>query len=157
MQPDPARDFDFLHGRWRIRNHRLKQPLSGSSEWYDFPGSSIERPLWDGDANIEELTAELPTGRLHGIALRLHNPSAKQWSIHWSNSATGTLDAPMIGAFVDGRGEFYGQDTFDGRTILLRFVWTSESRDRCRWEQAFSDDGGKTWETNWTMDFTRDG
>jgi hypothetical protein len=155
MPHDPTRDFDFLHGNWRIHNRRLKHPLSGSNEWYEFAGSSSERPLWDGDANVEELTADLPTGRLRGIALRLYDPSAKQWSIHWSSSATGTLDAPMIGAFEDGRGLFFGQDRIAGRTVLLRFIWTSESRDRCRWEQAFSDDGGTTWETNWIMDFTR--
>jgi len=153
---DGVHDFDFLHGRWRVHNKRLRQPLSGSSEWYTFEGASEERPLWNGQANIEEYVAEPPAGQLRGLALRLYNPESRQWTIHWSNSATGTLDAPMIGRFRDGRGEFDGQDEFEGRAILLRFIWTSDGPDACRWEQAFSADGGETWETNWIMEFTRE-
>jgi hypothetical protein len=151
----PANDFDFLHGSWSIRNRRLKDPLTGSTDWYEFDGASIERPLWGGEANIEELEADLPTGRLRGLALRLYDPRARQWSIHWSSHSTGALDAPMIGEFENGRGEFYGQDRIDGRAVLLRFIWTSQGPSNCRWEQAFSDDGGQTWETNWIMEFTR--
>ncbi|HEX7942807.1 MAG TPA: hypothetical protein VF488_13435 [Gemmatimonadaceae bacterium] len=153
---DGVHDFDFLHGRWRVHNRRLRRPLSGSSDWYEFEGRSVERSLWDGQGNLEEYEAELPTGRLRGLALRLYNPVARQWSIHWSSSATGTLDQPMVGEFHDGRGEFYGQDTFEGRTVLLRFYWTSLGPAQARWEQAFSGDGGKTWETNWIMEFTRE-
>jgi hypothetical protein len=148
-------DFDFIHGRWRVHNRRLRRPLSGSNEWYEFEGTTEERPLWDGQGNIEEYRAELPTGPLRGLALRIYNPGAHQWSIHWSNSATGTLDRPMIGEFRDGRGLFYGQDDFEGRTILLRFIWTNLGPTACRWEQAYSADGGESWETNWIMDFTR--
>lgn len=122
MSRDGAHDFDFLHGRWRVHNKRLRQPLSGSSEWYTFEGASVERPLWNGQANIEEYEAEPPAGRLRGLALRIYNPTARQWSIHWSNSASGTLDAPMIGEFRDGRGEFYGRDELEGRAIVLRFI-----------------------------------
>ena len=104
----------------------------------------------------EEYEAQPPEGRLRGLALRLYNPQSGQWSIHWSNSATGTLDAPMIGEFRDGRGEFYGQDRFEGLAILLRFIWTRTSADACRWEQAYSSDGGQSWETNWIMEFTRE-
>ena len=153
---DGAHDFDFLHGRWRIHNKRLRHPLSGSSEWFTFEGSSEERPLWNGQANIEEYEAQPPEGRIRGLALRLYNPQSGQWSIHWSSSATGMLDAPMIGEFRDGRGEFHGQDRFEGRAILLRFIWTSDGPDACRWEQAFSVDGGESWETNWIMEFTRE-
>ncbi|MEP6495419.1 MAG: hypothetical protein ABJF01_22220 [bacterium] len=152
---DGKHDFDFLHGSWLVHNRRMRRPLSGSSDWYEFDGTVVERPVWDGQANLEEYEAEAPSGRVRGLALRLYNPHARQWSIHWSGSATGTLDSPMIGEFRDGRGEFYGQDAFEGRTILLRFVWTSSGSAACRWEQAFSDDGGQTWETNWIMEFTR--
>ena len=110
---------------------------------------------FDGQANIAEYEAQPPEGRLRGLTLRLYNPQSGQWSIHWSNSLTGTLDAPMMGEFRDGRGEFYGQDRFEGRVILLRFIWTSNGADACRWEQAFSTDGGSTWERNWVMDFSR--
>ena len=153
---DGAHDFDFLHGRWRVHNKRQRRPLSGLAEWYTFEGATEERSLWNGQANIEEYAAEQPAGLLRGLALRLYNTRSGQWSIHWSNSDTGTLDAPMIGKFRDGRGEFYGQDEFEGRAILLRFIWTTDGPDACRWEQAFSADGGQSWETNWIMEFTRE-
>ncbi|HJU90812.1 MAG TPA: hypothetical protein VJ672_15590 [Gemmatimonadaceae bacterium] len=152
---DGSRDFDFLHGRWRVHNRRLREWLKGSTEWYEFEGATIERPFWDGQGNFEEYEADHPDGRMRGVALRLYNPTARQWSIHWSNGATGLLDAPMIGEFRDGRGEFFGQDTFEGRAVLLRFIWTSVSQTACRWEQAFSEDGGRSWETNWIMEFSR--
>ena len=152
---DGTHDFDFVEGRWRVHHRRLRRPLTGSSEWYEFEGSAVERTLWDGRGNLEEVEAELPTGRLRAVALRLYNPISRQWSIHWSNSDRGTLDRPMIGEFHDGRGEFYCQDEHEGRAVLQRFIWTSITPDACRWEQAFSTDGGSSWETNWVMEFTR--
>lgn len=164
---DGRHDFDFLLGTWTVHHRRLRHPLTGSAggsaggsaepaaDWYEFEGRCVEHPLWDGRGNIEELEADAPTGPLRGAALRLYRPEARQWAIHWASGATGRLDAPMVGAFSEGRGEFYGQDEFEGRAILLRFIWTPVSRDACRWEQAFSDDGGTTWETNWVMEFRR--
>jgi hypothetical protein len=151
----PSSDFDFLHGSWRIHNRRLRQLFSDSSDWYEFEGAAVERPLWDGQANIEEYDADTPTGRIRGLALRLYNPRAEEWIIHWAGSATGTLDSPLTGEFNEGRGVFHGQDLHEGRTILVRFIWTQGDAERCRWEQAFSRDGGTVWETNWIMDFTR--
>jgi len=152
---DGADAFDFLHGRWRIRNRRLRRPLTGSSGWYEFDGSSIERPFWDGQGNLEEYVANSPEGRIRGLALRLYDPRSRQWSIHWSSSALGTRDRAMVGEFENGRGEFYNQDQFEGREILVRFIWTSTDANAARWEQAFSADGGRTWEPNWIMDFNR--
>lgn len=153
---DGARDFDFLHGEWHVHNRRLRHPLSGSSEWYEFEGGTTESPLWDGDANVEEYRAMLPDGTpLRGLALRLYEPATGRWTIHWSNATTGTLDAPMTGTFRDGVGVFYGDDTYVGHPIRLRFYWTSSGANSARWEQAFSADGGATWETNWIMTFTR--
>jgi hypothetical protein len=155
---DGAGDFDFLHGTWRIHNRRLRQPLGESEEWYEFEGRSVERPFWDGRGNLEEYDATLPDGTaLRGIALRLYDPQAKRWTIHWSNGANGTLDPPMFGTFQNGRGEFYGQEEFQRRMILVRFIWTHTGRDAARWEQAFSADGGRTWQTNWIMAFSRIG
>jgi len=155
-----AHDFDFLHGTWHVHNRRRRRVLAGdgaaAAEWYAFDGGATERPLWNGRANVEEYHATLPDGTpLHGLALRLYEPAAAHWTIHWSNAATGTLDAPMTGTFVDGVGEFFGDDRHDGRPIRVRFRWTSEGPDAARWEQAFSADAGATWETNWIMDFTR--
>jgi hypothetical protein len=149
-------DFDFLHGTWRVHNRRLRTPLAGSSEWYEFEARAVERPLWDGQANLEEYDGTLPDGtRVRGLALRLYEPDAQRWTISWASGATGLLDVPMVGTFVDGRGEFLCRDTHAGRPIAVRFVWTSDGPDAARWEQAFSADGGATWETNWIMAFTR--
>lgn len=152
---DGEHGFDFLHGEWRIHNRRLRCPLTGSTEWYEFEGSSVERPFWDGQGNLEEYEGNSPNGRIRGLALRLYDPYSKQWSIHWSSGATGTLDRAMVGGFRNGRGEFYNQDLFEGREVMVRFIWTSINANAARWEQAFSADGGRTWETNWIMDFTR--
>ncbi|MGI8546695.1 MAG: hypothetical protein ACR2M1_05070 [Gemmatimonadaceae bacterium] len=155
---DGTHDFDFIHGAWHIHNRRLRHPLTGSTEWYEFEGDSVERPLWDGRANLEEYEAVLPEGiRIQGLALRLYEPKTRRWTIHWSSSATGTLDPPMTGIFHDGVGEFYSHEDYQGRMIIVRFDWRSVDRNAARWEQAFSADGGKTWETNWIMDFTRTG
>ncbi|HSU96092.1 MAG TPA: hypothetical protein VLI40_02630 [Gemmatimonadaceae bacterium] len=153
---DGSHDFDFLHGRWRVHHWRLCHPLSGSSEWYEFDGTAVERPLWDGHANFEELDARLSDGRLCGRALRLYSPSSRQWAIHRSTAHNGTLDHPMmIGDFRNGYGEFYSQERFEECSIRVRFYWTCITREKCRWEQAYSADGGTTWETNWIMSFTR--
>ena len=153
---DGAHDFDFLHGTWRIHNRKLRDPLCNSTEWYEFEGRAVERPFWDGQGNLEEYEATLPDGtRIRGMALRLYNPGARRWTINWASSTTGTLDPQMTGGFRDGRGEFYSHEDYKGRMILVRFIWTSAGSNAARWEQAFSADAGKTWETNWIMDFTR--
>jgi hypothetical protein len=149
------RDFDFLVGRWKVQNRRLRERLKGSTDWDEFEGTVEVRQLWGGQANIDEYRAEAPFGRIQGLTLRIYNPSSRQWSIHWSSSANGTLDRPMIGSFQEGRGEFYNEDTYEGRAIYVRFIWSKLAKDSCRWEQAFSADGGKSWETNWIMEFTR--
>lgn len=155
---DAVHAFDFLSGTWRVRNRRLRHPLSDRpAEWYEFDARVTETPVWGGRANLEEYDATLPDGtRLQGLALRLWEPDTGRWTINWSSASTGRLDPPMVGGFdAAGVGEFYGDDTCDGRPIRLRFRWTSEGPDAARWEQAFSADGGATWETNWIMEFAR--
>jgi hypothetical protein len=152
---DPQTDFDFIIGSWKVRNRRLKQRLKGSDSWEEFEGRAVGRKIWGGAANIDEYDAESPSGRVQGMTLRLYNPKSQQWSIYWANRANGVLDTPMIGGFKDGRGEFYDQEMFEGRSIYVRFIWSNITADSARWEQAFSPDGGKTWETNWIMEFTR--
>jgi len=153
---DGAHDFDFLHGTWRIHNSKRLRPLTGSDEWIEFAGRSTERPLWGGRANIEEYDATLPDGTpLRGLALRLYDVEHRRWTIHWSNAAAGTLDPAMYGTFESGVGTFYGDEDYRGRRILVRFRWTHSGGTRARWEQAFSADGGTTWETNWLMEFSR--
>ena len=154
---DGVHDFDFLHGTWRIHNRKLRNPLAGSTDWYEFDGRAVERPFWDGQGNLEEYEATLPDGSpIRGMALRLYNPAARRWTINWASSTSGTLDPQMTGAFRDGRGEFYSHEDYKGRMILVRFIWTSLGPDTARWEQAFSADAGASWETNWIMDFARE-
>jgi hypothetical protein len=152
---DGAHDFDFEVGTWRTHLRRLQGPLSGSTTWVEYAGTSHVRPVLDGRANLVELSVHGPAGRIEGLSLRLYDPAAGQWSLNFSNVRSGTLSPPVIGAFEDGRGEFYGQDTLDGRAILVRFVISDVTPTSCRFEQSFSADGGRTWEPNWIAVDTR--
>lgn len=153
--PSGAADFDFLIGEWSVRHRRLERRLAQNTNWIEFAGRASARKILDGLGNIDEMPINLPTGPYHGATLRLFNPSTERWSIHWMDSRNPGLDPPMFGRFNDGRGVFYGDDTFEGRSIRVRFIWDVLSPAACRWEQAFSADQERSWETNWTMDFTR--
>ncbi len=149
-------DFDFLFGRWKVRNRRLRERLAACDEWVEFDSTLEVRPVWGGFGNFDEYEAlDTPFGEIHGLTLRLYNPESRQWTIYWANRKSGTLDPPMTGSWANGRGEFYDQELFAGRMIYVRFIWSNDSDNAARWEQAFSDDGGKTWETNWIMDLER--
>jgi hypothetical protein len=152
---DGRHDFDFLVGSWRVHHRRLRERLKGSTAWEEFEGTSVAWAVLDGLGNFDECTMEREAGRLHGMTVRLYNPASRQWSLHWADSAGGVLLPPMVGSFSDGRGEFYSQEPFEGRAIFSRFIWSNITPASCRWEQAFSEDGGKSWETNWVMEFTR--
>jgi hypothetical protein len=148
-------DFDFLIGEWTVLHRRLERRLVGATEWIEFSGPASARKILGGLGNIDEFQIPLPAGAYVGSTLRLFNPVTELWSIHWMDSRNPVLDPPMVGKFSDGRGLFYGDDTFEGRPIRVRFIWSPTTPSRCRWEQAFSADGGKSWETNWIMEFTR--
>lgn len=152
---DGTHDFDFNLGTWRTHVSRLVHPLAGSSVWVQYDGISTVRPIWGGRASLFELEVDGPAGRIEGVGLRLYNPRSHQWNLNWTNSTTGTLGAPMTGEFRGGRGEFYDQETFNDRTILVRNSFFDITPGSSRFEQAFSDDYGRTWETNWIMTFAR--
>jgi hypothetical protein len=152
---DGQHDFDFEMGTWKTRLSRRLRPLTGSNTWVEYEGTSVVRKVWGGRANLVELEVGGPAGRIEGLSLRLYNPEARQWSLNFSNSAGGTLTPPVVGEFKDGRGEFFGQETLNGRAIFVRFIIQCPGPDTCRFEQAFSDDGGKTWEVNWVATDTR--
>ena len=154
-QRDGQHDFDFWFGSWKVHNRRLVHPLTGSNEWVEFDGTVVARPVWGGRANADEFEADSPSGHIEGMTVRTYDPKSRQWSIYWANATKGVLEKPMIGQFKNGRGEFFDQEEFAGKTIFVRFVWSDIKPNSCRWEQAFSNDGGKTWETNWIMTFTR--
>ena len=155
QQPDGQHDFDWEIGTWKTRLKRRVHPLTGSDEWVEYEGTTVVRKIWDGRANLVELEVEGPAGRIEGLSLRLYNPEARQWSLNFASSAGGTLFVPTIGEFKHGRGEFYNQETLNGRAILVRFVISDVTPDSAHFEQSFSDDGGKTWEANWIAEDTR--
>ena len=146
---DGQHDFDFEIGTWKTHLKRRVQPLSGSNEWSEYDGVTTVRKVWNGRANLVELTADGPAGHFEGLNLRLYNPQSRQWSLNFASSRSGTLGQPTIGGFVNGRGEFYDQEDFNGRAVFVRFTITPVDADTIVFEQAFSDDGGKTWEPNW--------
>jgi hypothetical protein len=152
---DGQHDFDFAIGTWKTQVSRRLHPLTGSDTWVEYQGTSVVRPVWNGAANLVELVMDGPSGHFEGLSLRLYNPDSKQWSLNFSNRAAGTMAVPTIGDFENGRGEFYNQETLAGRAILVRFVISPISTDTYRYEQAFSDDGGTTWEVNWIAMDTR--
>ena len=146
---DGSHDFDFEFGVWTTELKRLQSPLSGSTTWIDYRGTTTVRPILGGRANLAELVVEGAAGRIEGAALRLYDPEARQWSLNYFNVSDGHLTPPVIGEFSNERGVFFAQDTFRGRAILVRFVITKVDTDTYRFEQAFSTDGGAHWELNW--------
>jgi hypothetical protein len=152
---DGQHDFDFEIGNWKTHVSRLAHPLTGSTTWTEYEGTSVVRKVWGGRANLVELEVEGPSGHIEGASLRLYNPRSHQWSLNFANSGDGTLSPPTIGEFKNGRGEFFDQETLNGRAIFVRFVISDITPNSCRFEQAFSEDGGKTWEMNWIATDTR--
>jgi len=150
-----TRDFDFWHGRWTVRNRRLRQRLAGSSDWEEFDATVTAKSILDGYGNEDEFRTAHDGGFV-GMSFRFFDPASRQWSIYWADSRRpGLLDPPVVGGFSGDTGEFHGEDELAGRRIDVRFTWSGVTTATPRWEQAFSDDGGETWETNWVMDFTR--
>ena len=151
-----ATDFDFLLGSWNVANRMLRRRLAGSDDWEEFAATAVVRPILDGLGNEDVFRTELDGGFV-GMSFRFFDPESGLWAIYWTDTRrTGpTLGPPVIGSFSNGIGIFEGEDTFEGRPIRVRLVWSGIDGPTPRWEQAFSEDGGETWETNWIMDFTR--
>jgi hypothetical protein len=150
-----ARDFDFWMGSWNVHNRLLRARLQGSGEWDEFASTVVARPILDGLGNEDEFRTTHGGGFV-AMSFRFFDPRSRRWAIYWADARRpGLLDPPVIGGFSGDTGVFEGEDTLDGRPILVRFVWSGVTTPTPRWEQSFSADGGKTWETNWIMDFTR--
>jgi hypothetical protein len=146
---DGQKHFDWEFGTWKTELRRLAKPLSGSNEWVEYAGTTVVRKVLDGRANLVELRVKGPAGQIEGMSLRLYNPQTKQWSLNFASVRNGVMTQPVYGGFKDGRGEFFGQDSLDGRAIFVRFVISKVTDESWRFEQAYSEDGGRTWETNW--------
>jgi hypothetical protein len=158
VQRDGQHDFDFELGSWKIHLKRLVHPLTGSTTWVEFDGTSVTRKVWDGRTQLEEFETDSPSGgHIEGLTLRLYDPQTHQWSLYWATSKSGTMGVPTIGQFKDGRGEFYDTEPSgpNGRAILVRFIWSKTDTNSPHFEQSFSEDGGKTWEVNWITDQVR--
>ena len=152
---DGHRDFDFLLGTWRTHYRLLRKRLAHSREWYDCYGTSVVRAFWNGSANLEDGDLRCPNRYIGGMTLRLYNADTHQWSLWWGTRKLGLVPPAQVGHFQDGVGNFYARDTYEGTPIVVRFRWNEPAPEHPRFEQAFSTDGGRTWETNWTTDYTR--
>jgi hypothetical protein len=153
---DGAHGFDFLFGEWRITNRRLRSRLAGASDWETFTALCTCRPILGGSGNVDDFRPEGGAlGGYEGASIRLYDPATDLWSIHWADNVRHALLPPMVGRFAGGVGEFHGDEEHDGRTVRARFTWSRVTPVSARWEQAFSADGGGTWELNWVMDFDR--
>jgi hypothetical protein len=152
---DGQHDFDPLIGSWKYKLKRRLHPLTGSNTWVELEGTGVCYKIWDGRAQLDTIEVTGPTGPIEGLTLRMYSPQSHQWRLYWANSKNGITDPPQVGEFKDGRGEFFAQDTINGKTILIRFAWTAMTTNSPHFEQSFSDDGGKTWEVNWITDQTR--
>jgi hypothetical protein len=149
-------DFDFYMGSWRVHHRRLRERLAGNDEWDEFDGTSVAWPLLDGAGNVDDNVLELPSGTYRAVSLRSFDPATSQWSIWWLDGRNPrSIEPPVVGGFENGVGTFIGDDTFHGKPILVRFIWSDITATTCRWEQAFSPDGGATWEVNWVMESSR--
>jgi hypothetical protein len=152
---DGAHDFDFNFGVWKSHITRLVHPLTDSKESIELNGTVAVRKVWDGKAWLEEMEADGPKGHWQGMTLFLYNPQSHQWSQTFVNSSQGVVAGTLTGSFQDGREELYSQDTVDGRAILVRGTWSNIAADSHRYQEAYSTDGGKTWQTVFTADLIR--
>lgn len=157
-----ARDFDFLMGPWRIHNTRLVRRLAGCTDWEVFDATGTARALPGNIGNCDDFTPQVWKPGFVGMSLRVFSPASQRWSIYWLDNATGGLDPatgellpPVVGRFRDGVGIFEGQEIFEGLPVRVRFEWSQMHTGAPRWQQAFSDDNGTSWEVNWVMEFAR--
>ena len=156
LQRDGQHDFDFIFGDWKVKNRRLRRLLCGSDDWYEFEARYTAQPIWNGKANLDQFFGDSPLGFIEGLTLRIYDADKGVWRLYWATSKNGLTTVPNAGAFNgEGVGDFFCHEEFEGKAIVSRYRWTKQYGEGCRWEQAFSADGGSTWETNWIMEFTR--
>jgi hypothetical protein len=152
---DGQHDFDFDIGVWKTHIRRTLDPLSSSRDFIELNGTVTVRKVWGGRAQLEEIETDGPNGHWEGMSLFLYNPQSHQWSQTFANGKVGVLTTPLIGRFTDGRGELYAQDTINGRSILVRAIWSAIAADSHQYEESYSDDGGKTWVRAFIANLTR--
>jgi len=149
-------DFDFYVGNWIIKNRRLNERLSNADEWTEFVAKQKMELILLGFGNTDNFVAEFDGKAFEGRTIRLFDPNTRLWSMYWTDSINPVLQAPTVGSFEEGIGKFYCKDTYQGQNILVEFLWDKTDPENPIWSQAFSLDGGKSWETNWYMYMERD-
>ena len=151
-----AADFDFLCHDWKVHHRKLQTRLNNADDWLSFTGTSTTRPVMGGGGNVEDNVLDDPHGAYRAVALRSFDSLAGLWRIWWLDQRMpGEIGPPVVGRFDGGEGIFLGDDTWQGKAIKLRFLWSKDAGEGPRWQQAFSLDDGQTWEDNWVMDFRR--
>ena len=153
---EDADDFSFLVGSWRVRHRRLKRRGAGDDDWADFEGTCRAWPLLGGAGNVDDNVLHAPAGTYRALTLRRKDAATRLWSIWWLDERAPGFEPPVVGSFKNGIGTFFGDDTFEGKPIRVRFIWSDIGAQRARWEQAFSWDQEKHWEVNWVMQFERE-
>jgi hypothetical protein len=155
---DGSGDFDFLMGTWKVELKRLTKPLSGSNTWVDLQGRTTVRKILSGPANTDELEVTDPaTGtKIQSFTFRMYDAETGYWRLYWARTSHGSMGIPVVGRFENGRGEFYSHEDFQGKSIFVRYAWFGITENEAHFEQAFSIDGGRTWEPNWKTKFTRE-
>lgn len=159
MSADHVHDFDFFFGSWSVKHRYRKAWLAGSDEWIEFTGTCHAQPTMGGAGNMDDNVLDKPGGTYRAMTVRTYDPKTQSWQIWWFDGRNphGPVDPPMVGTFQDGVGTFLADDTVGGKKVKVRFLWSRITPTSCQWEQAFSEDGGTTWETNWIMENTRTG
>lgn len=150
-------DFDFLYHDWHVHHRKLKTRLAGANDWFEFEGTSNTRPILGGKGNIEDNVIHDPTsGTYRATALRSFDVENHVWRIWWLDQRfPASIGAPVVGGFQGEKGLFITNEEWQGRAIKLRFIWLKDADGGPCWKQAFSSDGGQTWETNWVMNFSK--
>jgi len=148
-------DWNWLVGSWKVHHRRLKARLVGSREWEEFDGTLVNWTTMGGAGNVGDNVMERPGATIRGVGIRAFDAKSGQWLVWWLNASDPDIAPPMRGRFEGGIGTFFGDDTLNGKPILVRVRWSRITRTSAHWEQAFSPDGGTTWEVNWTSDFSR--
>ncbi|RSY90771.1 DUF1579 domain-containing protein [Sphingomonas koreensis] len=158
-QGDAARapdDWGFLAGRWTVRHRKLRKRLIGSREWDEFSGTFVNWPTLGGNGNVGDNLMNAPGGAFRGVGFRAWDPATREWLSWWLDGRDpGKIGTPLRGRFVDGVGTYFSDDEHEGRPVRARVTWSRITGATARWEQAFSADGGDSWEVNWVSNFTR--
>ncbi|MEP6952323.1 MAG: hypothetical protein ABI863_23730 [Ginsengibacter sp.] len=148
-------DFDFLIGKWTVKNRKLKTRLDGCNGWIEFDATNEDHGVLNGLGNMDRFKTFFNEKPFEGLTIRLFNPVTRLWSIYWADSNVGVLDVPQVGSFEKNIGYFYSKDIFRGKEIIVVFKWDKTDLENPSWSQAFSADNGKTLEWNWYMYMSR--